>query len=79
LYEINANVAPNKLKHTGNILIEVFKNSASNNKTFCGRTKIAFPQKSVPTPTNISFKKYPIKILKIDKKNSGKAILKGAS
>jgi hypothetical protein len=67
---------PNKLKITGNILIFVSKNSASNNKTFSGNTKIEFPQKSVPNPTIISFKTYPIKILQIDKKNKGPVIFK---
>jgi len=57
LYKINALVAPNKLKHTGNIFILVGKNSASINNTFCGKTKIELPQKSVPNPTNISLKK----------------------
>jgi len=57
----------------------VSKNSASNIRAFCGNTKIELPQKSVPKPTNISFKKYPINILKKDKNNKGKAIFKGAS
>lgn len=55
------------------------KNSASNIKTFCGKIKIAFPQKSEPNPTNISFNIYPIKILKKDKNNKGNAIFIGAS
>jgi len=60
---------------TGKILILVFKNSASNSKAFCGKTKIALPQKSVPKPTIISLKKKPIKILHIDKKNKGPVIV----
>jgi hypothetical protein len=57
----------------------VFKNSASNNKAFSGKIKIAFPQKSVPNPTIISFKINPIKILHKDKKNNGNVILKEGS
>jgi len=52
----------------------VLKNSASKIKKCSGKIKIAFPQKFDPTPTNISFKIYPIKILKKDKNKRGAVI-----